>query len=48
MTEPVNVVALLRIKPDKLDILDPLIKNLADKSKAEEGVARYEVYRVEG
>jgi quinol monooxygenase YgiN len=40
------VVALLKISPDQLTNLEPFVKNLAEKSRAEEGVARYEVYRI--
>jgi quinol monooxygenase YgiN len=46
MAEPINVVALLKVDPINLKTLEPYIKNLADKSRAEEGVARYEVFRV--
>jgi quinol monooxygenase YgiN len=46
MTEPINVVALLKVDPSKIKDLEPYVKNLADKSRQEEGVARYEVYRV--
>lgn len=46
MTEPINVVALLKVDPSKIKELEPIVKNLADKSRQEEGISRYEVYRV--
>jgi quinol monooxygenase YgiN len=46
MTEPINVVALLKVDPSKIKELEPVVKNLADKSRQEEGISRYEVYRV--
>lgn len=46
MAEPIDVVALIKINPDAVATLGPIVKDLADKSRAEEGVARYEVYRV--
>lgn len=46
MTEPINVVALLKVDVSKIEALEPYVKNIADKSRLEEGVLRYEVYRV--
>lgn len=46
MADPINVVALLKLDPDNVNTLHPYVKNLADKSRNEEGVNRYEVYRV--
>jgi len=46
MTEPINVVALLKVDPSKIKELEPIVNNLADKSRQEEGISRYEVYRV--
>ena len=46
MAEPINVVALLKVDPSKIKELEPIVKNLAHKSRQEEGISRYEVYRV--
>jgi quinol monooxygenase YgiN len=46
MTEPINVVALLKVNVEKIEALEPYVKNIANKSRLEEGVVRYEVYRV--
>lgn len=41
MAEPIDVVALIKIKPDAIATLAPVVKDLADKSRTEEGVAKY-------
>lgn len=41
MDQPIDVVALVKINPDSVATLAPMVKDLADKSRAEEGVARY-------
>jgi hypothetical protein len=33
MAEPIDVVALLKVDPDKKAILEPYVKNLAKKSR---------------
>lgn len=41
MDQPIDVVAVVKINPDSVATLAPMVKDLADKSRAEEGVARY-------
>jgi quinol monooxygenase YgiN len=41
-----NVVALIKIKPENIKDAEPLVKELADLSRKEPGVVKYEIYRV--
>lgn len=42
----INVVALVKVHEEKIKDGELLVKDLASKSLKEEGVARYEIYRV--
>ena len=46
MADHINVVALVKINPDNIKDAEPLVKQLAEKSRLEPGVIRYEIYRV--
>ena len=46
MAEVINVVALVKVKPENIKDVEPLVKALAESSRKEPGVARYEIYRV--
>lgn len=46
MAEVLNVVALVKIKPEHIKDVEPLVKALAEKSRAEEGISRYDIFRV--
>ena len=41
MDQAIDVVALIKVNLDSIATLTPMVKELADKSRAEEGVARY-------
>lgn len=42
----INVVALVKIKPENIKDAEPLVQELAKKSREEAGVIRYDIYRV--
>lgn len=46
MAEHINVVALIKIKPENVKDAEPLVKQLAQKSREEPGNVKYEIYRV--
>lgn len=46
MAQPINVVALIKIKPENIKDAEPLVKQLAEKSREEPGNVKYEIYRV--
>lgn len=46
MAQVLNVVALVKVKPEHIKDAEPLVKQLAELSRKEAGVARYEIYRV--
>lgn len=46
MAEIINVVALIKINPDNIKDAEPLVKDLAEASRKEPGVIKYEIFRV--
>lgn len=42
----INVVALVKVKPENIKDAEPLVQELAKKSREEAGVIRYDIYRV--
>ena len=46
MAEVINVVALVKVKPEFIKDAEPLVRALAEASRKEPGVTRYEIYRV--
>jgi quinol monooxygenase YgiN len=46
MADHINVVALIKIKPENIKDAEPLVKGLAEASRKEPGVIKYEIYRV--
>jgi len=44
MAEHIDVVAIVRIHADKVPEALPLVKQLVESSRAEEGVLRYDVH----
>jgi len=46
MAEVINVVALVKVKPEHIKDAEPLVRELAEASRKEPGVTRYEIYRV--
>lgn len=46
MAEVINVVALVKVKEEHIKDAEPIVKELAEASRKEEGVKRYEIYRV--
>ena len=46
MADIINVVALVKIHPEKIPDGEVLVKTLAEESRKEEGVARYDIFKV--
>lgn len=46
MAEVVNVVALVKVDPLHIKDAEPIVKKLAEASRLEAGVTRYEIYKV--
>ena len=46
MADAINVVSLIKIKPEHIKDAEPLVKELAEFSRKEPGVNRYEIFRV--
>lgn len=46
MAEHINVVALVKVKPENIKEAEPIVQELAKKSREEAGVLRYDIFRV--
>jgi quinol monooxygenase YgiN len=46
MAEIINAVAIVKVKPESKALAEELVKELAKRSRAEPGVIRYDIFRV--
>ncbi len=46
MAEHINLVVLVKVKPEHIKDAEPIVKELAEKTRKEGGNIKYDVYRV--
>ena len=46
MADIINVVSLVKVHPEKIAAGEAIVKALAEESRKEEGVARYDLFKV--
>lgn len=45
-SEAINVVAIIKLRPQQVRVAEPVLKALGEASRREDGVNRYEIFRV--